>query len=285
MVTLLPAIDGYVFPLSTLELVQNGYMNGESTMIGTLFRESFTEKPFNMGKPPQSLDELNEHYYAKLYDTQAKLMQKYYPETEIKSKIWPYGISEFDENVASLIQTVQSADCWVKCGAIWQSELMANNPLIRDRASVYFYQYGYIEKPWDQVSHGYDIIGLFGFDIEWVNGGVKFNEEFVAISQKFFGDYIKGQVDESLSVQNGYYVQIVDEVKKVPMSDLDVVKERCEVYKLFGDSIWRNEFCMGIYASDMGEWEDMAERFAEGFAEGSADSVEGGANSADKQEM
>merc|ERR1711933_46354 len=163
----------------------------------------------------------------------------------------------------------------------------ANNPVIKDRASVYFYQYGYIEKPWDQVSHGYDIIGLFGYDIEWVNGGVKFSEEFVAISQKFFGDYIKGQVDESLSVQNGYYVQIVDEVKKVPMNDLDVVKERCEVYKLFGDSIWRNEFCMGIYPSDVGDWEDMAEQWAEGIAERSADDagVEGGVDSADKQEM
>merc|ERR1719273_1000161 len=117
------------------------------------------------------------------------LIQKYYPENEIKSKIWPYGISEFDDNVASLIKTVQTTDCWVKCGSLWQAEAMAAN------LNVYFYQYGYIEKPWDQVSHGYDIIGLFGFDIEWVNGGVLFNEEFVAISQKFFGDYIKGGAD------------------------------------------------------------------------------------------
>merc|ERR1719291_369043 len=94
MVTLLPAIDGYVFPLSTLDLIKNGYMNGESTIIGTLFRESFTEKPFNMGKPPQSMAELNEHYFVKLYDSQAQLMGRYYPQNEIKSKIWPYGKSE-----------------------------------------------------------------------------------------------------------------------------------------------------------------------------------------------
>ena len=250
MEQILPAIDGYVFPLSTLDLVKNGYMNGESTMIGTVFRESFTEKPFNMGKPPQSLDELNEYYFDKLFDTQAKLIQKYYPEQEIKTKIWPHGVSEFDDNVASLIQTVQSTDCWVKCGSIWQADMMAMHPMIKDRATVYFYQYGYIEKPWDQVSHGYDMVGLFGMDVDWVSGGVAFSEEFVEITQTFFGEYIRGNMDEALSVQNGNYFQIADAVWKVPMSDMDIVRERCEVYKLFGDAIWRNPFCIGIYPKD-----------------------------------
>merc|ERR1712228_1118749 len=150
------------------------------------------------------------------------------------------------------------------------------HPMIKNRASVFFYQFGYIEKPWDQVSHGYDIIALFGEDIDWVNGGVAFSEKF-EITQEFFGDYIKGKFDESMSVQNGYYVQIVDEVKKVAMSDLDVVRERCEVYKLFGDDIWRSHFCAGLYPQD---WSPEAmEKMMAAMAANGTETV------ADKQEI
>eukprot|EP00481_Brizalina_sp_1-RS-2013_P001995 TRINITY_DN520_c0_g1_i1.p1 TRINITY_DN520_c0_g1~~TRINITY_DN520_c0_g1_i1.p1 ORF type:complete len:128 (-),score=10.55 TRINITY_DN520_c0_g1_i1:35-418(-) len=62
---LLPSIDGYVFPVSTLELVKSGYTNGESTMIGTLFRDSFVDKPyysFHGVNSITNLEELNEYY-------------------------------------------------------------------------------------------------------------------------------------------------------------------------------------------------------------------------------
>eukprot|EP01084_Bolivina_argentea_P223613 378320_1 len=37
----MPSIDGYVFPLSSDELISSGCVNGESVMIGTVFQESF----------------------------------------------------------------------------------------------------------------------------------------------------------------------------------------------------------------------------------------------------
>eukprot|EP01083_Nonionella_stella_P214007 771356_1 len=260
--TFLPSIDGYVFPMSTLKLLQNGVINGESTMLGTVFRESFTEKPFNMGNPPQNLNELNDYYNDKLFDIQAELMRKYYPENEVYTKIWPYGKSEFENNIASLIQTVQTTDCWVKCGSIWQADIMATNPITMKTFPVYFYQYGYIKQPYDQVSHGYNTVGVFGYDIPWISAGVEYSEKFVQISQKFFGDYVKGIVpmknEKVASVQNGYYMQVVEEVKIVALDDLDIVRDRCEVYKIFGDKIWRNEFCMGVYMEDFTQEDLMA---------------------------
>ena len=271
---ILPAIDGYVFPMGTKEMAESGNVNGESTLIGTMFRESFSEKPFNMGFSPQSLQELNEYYFEKLYDTQARydwlgwfiyyffcvfggrLMKQYYPEDaeSLRSKIWPYGESEFESNPASLIQTVQTTDCWVKCGSLWQADGLAANPMLSRSFPVYFYQFGYVEKPWDAVSHGYDLLPLFGEDMEWINAGKPFSDHFMRNVQRFFGGYIKGAV-EAETVQSGYYVQIVDEVRMVPMNELDTVRERCEVYRAMGDAIWRDQFCMGLYMSDI----DMAE--------------------------
>eukprot|EP01083_Nonionella_stella_P289677 985802_1 len=91
-------------------------------MIGTVFRESFTEKPFNMPGAVKNLSQLNERYYEKLFDPQAQLLLKYYPEKEVKTKVWPYGVSQFDDNIGSLIQTVQTTDCWGRCGSLWQAD-------------------------------------------------------------------------------------------------------------------------------------------------------------------
>ena len=104
---ILPAIDGYVLPQSTLELVRSGVVNGESTMIGTMFRESFSEAPFNMGPKLTSVDDLDALYFAKMFDSPARLLQSYYPVDEVYTKIWPYGESAFADNVSSLVQTVQ----------------------------------------------------------------------------------------------------------------------------------------------------------------------------------
>mmetsp|Transcript_67830 Transcript_67830/g.60966 ORF Transcript_67830/g.60966 Transcript_67830/m.60966 type:complete len:573 (-) Transcript_67830:125-1843(-) len=254
--SLLPSIDGYVFPLTTLELMQHGHVNGESLMLGTLFRESFNEKPWNVAISPQNLDELNEYYYKKLFDTEAQLIQEYYPENEVYTKIWPYGKSEFENNVASLIKTVQTTDCWVKCGTIWQSDIIASNPITTNSFPVYLYQYGYIKQPYDRISHGYDLLGLFGRDIAWLNGGIKYSDKLVQQTQKFFGDYINGGIvpmknGKPASVQNGLYIQIVEKIKIVDVEDLNNIKSRCQVYKLLGDEIWRNKFCVGIYLEDI----------------------------------
>lgn len=106
MESMLPSIDGYVFPEDTHILIQNGYVNGESTMIGTVIRESFTEKPFNFAIPPKNKQEFDDWLYKHLYDHQSELIKKHYPFDKIKSKIYPYGKSEFESNPASLIQTV-----------------------------------------------------------------------------------------------------------------------------------------------------------------------------------
>eukprot|EP01083_Nonionella_stella_P045638 122455_1 len=269
MKSILPATDGYFFPMSTKELLHHGLANGESTMIGTVFRESFTEKPFNMPGAVKNLSQLNERYYEKLFDTQAKLFQKYYPEKEVKTKVWPYGVSEFDDNIGSLIQTVQATDCWVRCGSLWQADILAAHPVTKNTLPVYFYQYGYITKPWDQVSHGYDMIGLFGWDTEWLSAGVPFSEEFVKITQNFFGNYIRNgavvtENGDVASIQNGYYVQITDGANVVTDDDLDVVRDRCEVYKILGDEIWRDQFCTGIYPEDFSAqaMDDLAEKFS-----------------------
>ena len=134
--------------------------------------------------------------------------------------------------------------------------MLAKHPVIGGSFPTFFYQFGYAEKPWDSVSHAYDLIPLFGRDADVLNCGKAFSEEFMLRTQGFFGGYIKGvepvASDGTIaSMQNGYYAQIVDEIRFVELSDLDVVRERCEVYNQLGDGIFRHPICMGIF------WEDM----------------------------
>jgi len=274
MKIILPSIDGYVFPQSTADLVRGGAVNGESTLIGTLFRESFSEAPFFMGPTLNTLSDLDAFYFAKLYDSEARLLQRHYPTStdEVFSKVWPYGESAFAGNISSLIQTVQSTDCWVKCGSLWQAETLATHSIIGAAFPTFFYQFGYVEAPWDAVSHGYDLLPLFGHDMEWVNCGKAFSPKFMRTTQKFFGGYVRGEVPTTsegtaASLQNGFYAQIVDEVRFADAKELDLVRDRCAVYELLGDAIWRNPICMGIFVEDT-DWEAMFADYAE--AEGAA---------------
>eukprot|EP01084_Bolivina_argentea_P223618 378327_1 len=230
-ITNLPSTDGYVFPMDTIDLIKSGNVNGESTMIGTLFFESFAMKPFSMSVLLMSKEELNTFFYKHFFDSQVKLIEKYYPIDDI-DKIWRFK-SKFNET-ASIIQTTMHTDCAFRCGSIDQTQIIAANPITKNSVSVYFYQFGYIDEPWDQVTHGYDIGNLFGNGKNSPFSNGIWSDKFANISMKFFGDYVKGiepinnDNGKYATIQNGYYLRVVDGVKVVDINQLDVVKERCK---------------------------------------------------------
>eukprot|EP01084_Bolivina_argentea_P223619 378328_1 len=230
-ITNLPSTDGYVFPMNTIDLINSGYINGESVMIGTLFMESFAVEPFYMGSLVKNEKELNEYYYKNYFDSVVSEIQKYYPINDM-NKIWKYK-SVFNTS-SEIIQTTQHTDCWVRCGSITQIDIISNNLITKNNVNVYFYQYGYINEPWDQVTHGYDIGNLFGNGKNSPFSNGIWSDKFANISMKFFGDYVKGiepinnDNGKYATIQNGYYLRVVDGVKVVDINQLDVVKERCK---------------------------------------------------------
>mmetsp|Transcript_49124 Transcript_49124/g.60356 ORF Transcript_49124/g.60356 Transcript_49124/m.60356 type:complete len:568 (-) Transcript_49124:143-1846(-) len=252
-----PSIDGYVFPESAFDIMNAGYINGESTMIGTTVRESFTEKPFNLGKPPQNETELYDFYYKFLYDSQVDLVKEYYPFNSI-DKIYTFGKSEFDSNPATLIQTQLATDCWVRCGTLKQAQIISDNNKLKNSFDVYFYQYGYYTQPYDQVSHGYDVLGLFGFDAEWLSGGATYYDELEKMTMDMFGDYANGIKptinDEIATYNNGYYMELAEEIKIKSIDNLNALKKRCELYDKLGDGIFVNPFCFGYDAKDISNY-------------------------------
>jgi len=273
--TNLPGVDGYVFPMDPLELMESGHINGDSVMIGTLFRESFTAEPWNTGWVPEDIADLSTFYGKHFHDSHVKLLEEAYPVDDVAGKIWKYPSLFDDGRPAVLVSTQLQTDCSFRCGSLAQTELITEHPITRD-VPVYFYQYGWIEEPWDRVSHGQDIMQLFGQDMKqspmWNNYTV-FSEEFVKITQNFFGAYIRGEgVLDDASIQNGKYIQIVDEVKSVDLSDLDVVKERCEaMFELDNDAFGSNSFCLGSL-------DTMAEDMLDSMMQGATleeDSTEG----------
>ena len=255
-VAIIPATDGYVFPMNTIDLIKQGNVNGESTMIGTLFRESFTGKPWNQGKQAKNEEDLSKLYDKHFHDSQVELIKKHYPFDDIKNKVWPFD-TEFKYNPALLIQTTIHTDCWVRCGSILQCEILNDNPLTKNNFPVYFYQYGTMNEPWDKVSHGYDVIQLFGID-QLIDKSSSlsaamlddFSQDFLKITQKWVGDYVKGIVPKTdhgqdASYQNGYYLRIVDGVKVVELNELEIVKNRCKLYwNHLGESAYSTtDFC------------------------------------------
>ena len=256
----IPALDGYVFPMDTLDLFQNGNINGDSVMIGTLFRESFTAEPFNIGFVPKDNEDLIQFWNTLYHDSQVKRIKEAYPVDEegIKAKVWPYPSWFDDGRSAVLVSTQLQTDCTFRCGSILQTELITESVVTR-KVPVYFYQFGYIEEPWDRVSHGQDIFQLFGREIPeghpMKSNHTIYSEDFTKIAQNFFGAYIRGEgvvingIDST--VNNGKYIQVVDEVKAVDLSELDVVKKRCEVmYELGNDAFDSYGFCIGMYDFD-----------------------------------
>merc|ERR1712062_67035 len=75
-----------------------------------------------------------------------------------------------------------------------------------------------------------------------------FSADFIKITQNFFGAYIRGEgVLDAASIQNGTYIQIVDEVKAVDSKELDMIKKRCQVmYELGNDAFDSYQFCYGM---------------------------------------
>merc|ERR1719242_2155134 len=184
-----------------------------------MFRDSFTAEPINMGLVPDDGDDL----------------------VELWNSIFDQGRSA--QLVASQLQT----DCYFRCGSIRQTELIGEHPMTQNK-SVYFYQIGFIEEPWDQISHAADVGYLFDSEI-YLTLSVP-SDDFTKIVQDFFGAYIRGEgvmIDGvDASIQNGQYIHVVDEVKAVDLSDLDVVKTRCEVMFELGDDAFDSyPFCIG----------------------------------------
>ena len=63
--------------------------------------------------------------------------------------------------------------------------------------------------------------------------------------------------DVDASIQNGKYIYIVDEVKAVDLSDLDVARTRCQVMFDLGDEAFDNEaFCTGLGVDGAAEFVD-----------------------------
>jgi len=176
------------------------------------------------------------------------MIERAYPVDEegIAERVWSYPSIFDDGRSAVLVSTQLQTDCWFRCGSIRQTELITENRMTR-RIPVYFYQFGFIEEPWDQVSHGDDVYHLFGSQSDFN----LYSENFSKIVQNFFGAYIRGEGvmidDVDASIQNGKYIYIVDEVKAVDLSDLDVAKKRCQVMFDLGDEAFDNEdFCVGL---------------------------------------
>merc|ERR1711972_433461 len=129
---------------------------------------------------------------------------------------------------------------------------ISEHPITQNK-SVYFYQMGFIEEPWDQVSHGADVMYLFDTE-SFIN---VHSENFTKIVQDFFGAYIRGEgvmIDgDDASIQNGHYIHVVDEVKAMDLDELDMVKTRCEVmFDLDDDAFTNYAFCSGsVEAGDL----------------------------------
>eukprot|EP01084_Bolivina_argentea_P287609 493524_1 len=252
-----PSIDGYVFPMdSILQLLENGQVNGESVMIGTLFQESFAMPPFYMGVLSKTEADLNAFYMKYLFDSEVKEIQKYYPINELK-KVWSLERSYFN-TTTEIIQATEQTDCWVRCGSIAQTEIITNNPVTKHSVSVYFYQFGTCQEPYDAVTHSYDIHALFGMfepkysliplPESWV-----YTDEFIKVGMQFFGEYVKGigplnSENKPATIQNGNYLRVVEEVKVVDLNELNVVKERCKLWDRWGDQSSEDgmAICMGI---------------------------------------
>ena len=243
-----PAVDGYVFPRTTLELIESGSINGDSMMIGTMFRESFTAEPYNLGWVPDDAEDLVQFWRSMYDDSQVEMIERAFPVDEegIAEKVWSYP-SIFDDNrSAVLVSTQLQTDCLFRCGSIRQTALITENRMTR-KIPVYLYEMGYIEEPWDQVTHGNDVGFLFG--VSYFGGGVV--ADFTEIVQDFFGAYIRGEGvmidDVNASIQSGKYIHIVDEVKALDLSDLSVTEARCEVMFDLGEEAFDNDaFCVGI---------------------------------------
>ena len=249
----LPAVDNYVFPEHPLKLMENGQINGESVMIGTMFRDSFTAEPYNIGWVPDDGEDLVQLWKSWYDDPEVEMIERAYPVDEegIDEKVWSKSSIFDDGRSAVLVSTQLQTDCWVRCGSIRQTELITENRMTR-KIPVYFYQLGFIEEPWDQVSHGDDVYHLFGSQSDFN----LYSENFSKIVQNFFGAYIRGEgvmIDGvDASIQNGQYIHVVDEVKAVDLSDLDLVKTRCEVMFELGDDAYENLlFCTGDHVNSL----------------------------------
>ena len=246
---ILPVIDGYVLPKDPLILYQQGFINAEVVVIGTVIRESFVEPPFNMGIPPQNQHELDLYFYEYLYDKQIDIIKKYYPNN--KDILFPHGKSIFDNNPYNMIQSVFGSDCMFKCGSILQAGLLINNPMSKHNVDVYYYQLGYINQPIDQITHCYDLILLTGKNIPEYAGDVAFNPEFVRIGQDFFGGIVNNDLPKTKSngikgsLNNGYYIEITNGIHTLNESELNVIRNRCIAFKSFNKNMYRSEVCMG----------------------------------------
>ena len=258
-----PAVDNYVFPEHPLKLMENGSINGESVMIGTMLRESFTAEPWNRGWVPDDGEELVQFWDSIYDDSEVEMIEGAYPVDEegIAEKVWS-NPSIFDDNrSAVLVSTQLQTDCFFRCGSIRQTELISEHPITQNK-SVYFYQMGFIEEPWDQVSHGADVNYLFEAEI-FIS---VHSENFTKIVQDFFGSYIRGEgvmIDgDDASIQNGQYIHVVDEVKAMDLDELDMVKTRCEVmFDLDDDAFTNYAFCSGGVADFVSDDDDTANQY------------------------
>merc|ERR1712154_246320 len=190
--------------------------------------------------------------------SEVEMIEGAYPVDEegIAEKVWSYPSIFGDDRSAVLVSTQLQTDCWVRCGSIRQTELITENPM-PESIPVYFYQMGFIEEPWDQVSHGADVGYLFDMPQAYEYGISVYSEDFTKIVQNFFGAYVRGEgvmIDGiDASIQNGQYIHVVDEVKAMDLDELDMVKTRCEVMFELGDDAFDNSaFCSGsVEAGDL----------------------------------
>merc|ERR1712223_1236459 len=166
MFAVYPAVDNYVFPVHPLKLMENGQINGESVMIGTMFRESFTAEPLNMGWVPENGEDLVELWNSIFDQSEVEMIEGAYPVDEegIVEKVWSNPSIFDDGRSAQLVASELQTDCQFRCGSIRQTELIAEHPITQNK-SVYFYQIGFIEEPWDQISHSADVNYLFDAEV------------------------------------------------------------------------------------------------------------------------
>ena len=87
-----PGVDGYVFPMHPQLLMENGSINAESVMIGTMFRESFTGEPWNGGWVPDDGEELVQFWSSIYDDSEVNTIERAYPVDEegIAEKVWSH---------------------------------------------------------------------------------------------------------------------------------------------------------------------------------------------------
>merc|ERR1712223_161654 len=149
------------------------------------FRESFTAEPLNMGWVPENGEDLVELWNSIYNDSEVEMIEGEYPVDEegIDEKVWSDPSIFDDDRSAVLVSTQLQTDCWVRCGSIRQTELITENAITQNK-SVYFYQIGFIEEPWDQVSHGADVNYLFDAEVSIFLS--VYSEDFTKIVQDFF---------------------------------------------------------------------------------------------------